>query len=212
MKTGYLTVKGQSESEYIVERSKFITCVFEIDSEETAKELLAEIKRKHPFATHNCYAYTLLDGTMRFSDDGEPQGTAGMPILEVIKRNGLFNTLVVVTRYFGGIKLGAGGLVRAYSTSASEGLKSAKIVKYMPAVSVSVCLSYEKYGKFLNFIENKTIVVTDTKFDAEITVYSVIPQDKFTEYSLSLTDYFLGGANFNELSTLFYPFDDKGVL
>ena len=135
-----------------------------------------------------------------------------MPILEVIKRNGLFNTLVVVTRYFGGIKLGAGGLVRAYSTSASEGLKSAKIVKYMPAVSVSVCLSYEKYGKFLNFIENKTIVVTDTKFDAEITVYSVIPQDKFTEYSLSLTDYFLGGASFNELSTLFYPFDDKGVL
>ena len=211
MKCGYLTVKGVSESEYIVERSKFITAVFEIESEENAKQILADIKKKHPFATHNCYAYTLLDGTMRFSDDGEPQGTAGLPILEVIKRNGLFNTLVVVTRYFGGIKLGAGGLVRAYSTSASTGLKSAKIVKYLPAINASVTLSYEKYGKFLNFIEGKTIIVTDTVFDSDITVKVIIPQDLFEGYSVSLTDYFIGGASFTFCDHLFYPFEDKGL-
>ena len=211
MKCGYLTVKGVSESEYIVERSKFITAVFEIESEENAKQILADIKKKHPFATHNCYAYTLLDGTMRFSDDGEPQGTAGLPILEVIKRNGLFNTLVVVTRYFGGIKLGAGGLVRAYSTSASTGLKSAKIVKYLPAINASVTLSYEKYGKFLNFIEGKTIIVTDTVFDSDITVSVIIPQDLFEGYSVSLTDYFIGGASFTFCDHLFYPFEDKGL-
>ena len=118
----YLSVSGQFQSEFIVERSRFISYCDRVKSEEEARAFVEKIKKQNSLATHNCYAF-IADETanlMRFSDDGEPQGTAGVPILDVIKNRNLRQTAVVVTRYFGGIKLGAGGLCRAYSRAASD--------------------------------------------------------------------------------------------
>ena len=128
----YFSVSGEKVTEKVIEKSRFITTSRHIEGEEEAKAFVAEISAKYADATHNCYAYICdsLGNFLRFSDNGEPQGTAGMPILEVIKNKKLFETAVVVTRYFGGIKLGAGGLVRAYSGCAAENLESAQKVLY----------------------------------------------------------------------------------
>ena len=125
----YTSVAGETVTEKIIEKSRFITTSRRVESEAAAKEYLsAEISKKYSDATHNCYAYICdrLGNFLRFSDDGEPQGTAGMPILEVIKSKRLSEVAVVVARYFGGIKLGAGGLLRAYSGCAAENLDMAK--------------------------------------------------------------------------------------
>ena len=110
MDSFYSEIKAEATDETIIERSKFICLIKKVETEEEAREVLSVVKKNHPFATHNCYAFILLSGAARFSDDGEPQGTAGQPMLEAIKNNGLYNVIAVVTRYFGGIKLGAGGL------------------------------------------------------------------------------------------------------
>ena len=124
----YTSVAGETVTEKIIEKSRFITTSRRVESEAAAKEFIAEISKKYSDATHNCYAYICdrLGNFLRFSDDGEPQGTAGMPILEVIKSKRLSEVAVVVARYFGGIKLGAGGLLRAYSGCAAENLDMAK--------------------------------------------------------------------------------------
>ena len=123
-----IVYKG-TESEKVIERSKFLTYSAHVESEEEARSFLAEVRSKHSLATHCCYAFIAdrLGNLQRFSDDGEPQGTAGIPILEVLKNKKLYETAVAVVRYFGGVKLGAGGLVRAYSSSAAENLDKADI-------------------------------------------------------------------------------------
>ena len=139
MEKPLFTVFGRHESEKTIEKSRFFTYSAHVESEEEAKAFLSEIRRAHSLATHCCYGF-IADKTgnlQRFSDDGEPQGTAGLPILEVIKNKKLFETAVAVVRYFGGVKLGAGGLVRAYSTSASENLAGAEIR------TLELCVEYE---------------------------------------------------------------------
>ena len=128
----YLSICGETVTQKVIEKSRFITTSRHVEGEEQAKAFVEEIRGKYPDATHNCSAYICdeLGNFLRFSDDGEPQGTAGMPMLEVIKNKKLYQTAVVVTRYFGGIKLGAGGLVRAYSGSAAENLDVAQKVLY----------------------------------------------------------------------------------
>lgn len=128
----YRSVGGHTLTEKIIEKSKFITQSRHVDGEEQARAFIDGIKKQHAGATHNCYAYICdsLGNNLRFSDDGEPQGTAGMPMLEVLKANALCEVAVVVTRYFGGIKLGAGGLVRAYSGCVAENLAAAQKVVY----------------------------------------------------------------------------------
>lgn len=126
----YLSVNGECRTRKTIEKSQFITTARHISSEEEAQNFIAEMRKKYADATHNCYAYVAdrLGNCLRFSDDGEPSGTAGMPILDVIRNKKLYETAVVVTRYFGGIKLGAGGLVRAYSGCASENLDATQKV------------------------------------------------------------------------------------
>ena len=129
----YKSVKQCSEAEYTVNRSRFIGRCFPVDSEEAALCLLGDIRKKHWDATHNCFAYRIGENAAaRFSDDGEPGGTAGKPIMDVLTGRGLTNVLCVVTRYFGGILLGAGGLVRAYSKSAADAVAKAGVVSYLP--------------------------------------------------------------------------------
>ncbi|MBE5742344.1 MAG: YigZ family protein [Clostridiales bacterium] len=189
---GYIRVKNDIENEIIIEKSRFITYVKKTPTEDEAKEFIDGIRKKHPFATHNCYAYVTDAGkTARFSDDGEPQGTAGIPMLEVIKNRDLKDTAVVVTRYFGGIKLGAGGLVRAYSSSTSQALDKAGIEENLLADLFLIKFGYDKYSLFLKFIENRKTQTVSADFSEEIVIKIAIPSTD-TSFVEKLTDYFLG--------------------
>ena len=140
----YLSVSGEVVTVKIIEKSRFITTSRHVEGEEQAKAFVEEISAKYSDATHNCYAYICdkYGNFLKFSDNGEPQGTAGMPMLEVIKNKKLFETAVVVTRYFGGIKLGAGGLVRAYSGCVAENLDKAQKVEYVPCTESLYSVGY----------------------------------------------------------------------
>lgn len=145
----YLTIKGYGEDSFDEKKSEFIGYIKRTESEEEAKAFVAEIKNKHKDATHNCYAYIVGQNMniQRYSDDGEPQGTAGIPILEVIKKNEITDCTVVVTRYFGGILLGAGGLTRAYTKGAAVAIKAAGIVDKVLGIRINITLEYDLLGK-----------------------------------------------------------------
>ena len=147
----YTTVRQEASAEFTEKKSVFIGHAKPVKSDAEAMEFVAKIKEKYKDARHNCYAYYLNSGVLaRYSDDNEPQGTAGIPILEVIKKSGVNDCVVVVTRYFGGILLGAGGLVRAYSTAAGLALEAAGIVTYEEYESFSLSCDYGEYNK-INF-------------------------------------------------------------
>jgi uncharacterized YigZ family protein len=145
----FITVQSYTEVEMIIQKSRFITVVERVETEEEALRLIQKVKKKYEDASHHCYGYTVHHPTeiLRFSDDGEPAGTAGRPILEGIKNRQLRNTVVVVTRYFGGIKLGAAGLVRAYSQGTSAGLDRAGLVNWMKHRRVEIVVDYPAWGK-----------------------------------------------------------------
>ena len=173
------------------------------ETEDSAKEFIDIIRKKHPFATHNCYAYVVEGGKIaRFSDDGEPQGTAGIPMLEVLKNRGLKDTTVVVTRYFGGIKLGAGGLVRAYSSCTSAGLDDADVEENIFSNLFKISFGYEKYSLFLKFIEkykHKT-VYSDFAEGVEVEIAVPLAEEDFCE---KITDYFLGKIEIEKKDEIF---------
>jgi uncharacterized YigZ family protein len=152
MLPSYLTVKGYGEHEIVIDKSRFISHISRAETEEEALQFIQSIKKKHWNATHNCSAYLIgeHDLIQKANDDGEPSGTAGVPILEVLKKRKLKDTVVVITRYFGGIKLGAGGLIRAYGKSTSEGLNATGIVERKLMKIVHVKVDYTWLGKLEN--------------------------------------------------------------
>jgi uncharacterized YigZ family protein len=152
MITSYYTVKGYGEQEITVQKSRFISYISRVTSEEEAQAFIATIKKKHWDASHNCSAYCIGENNaiQKANDDGEPSGTAGLPILEVIKKRNLRDTVIVVTRYFGGVKLGAGGLIRAYGKSASEGINATGIVKRTLMTVIESKVAYTWLGKVEN--------------------------------------------------------------
>ena len=166
----YITIKGESTAEYSEKHSRFIATCFFCESEQQAGEIIAVQKSKYWDARHNVYAYVLQNGTARFSDDGEPHGTAGMPILEVIKGSGVTNLLIVVTRYFGGILLGTGGLVRAYTQAAQRAVASAEILSYSLCVDLSIEVDYPLYDKLMNICSTRGAKVMDTQYTDKVFV------------------------------------------
>lgn len=142
MESSYRTVSNASETEYVISRSRFIGRCFPVTEEADALQILERIRKQHWDATHNCFAYRLKSGAARYSDDGEPQGTAGLPMMEVLKKRDLYDVLVVSTRYFGGILLGAGGLVRSYTRSASDAVDAAGLVSMEPCTLFAVPVPY----------------------------------------------------------------------
>lgn len=174
----YKTLHEFGMDEIIIDKSTFIGYAKPIKTEEEAVEFVNEMKKKHKDATHNVWAYTVGKNMniQRYSDDGEPQGTAGIPTLEVIKKEDLRDVVVVVTRYFGGIKLGAGGLVRAYTKGAKVGLQAGKIIEKVMYQEVSIKIDYTQLGKVQNEIMNMGYFVKDTIYEdnVEIVVYSRI--------------------------------------
>ena len=161
MEKAVRTVFAPYESEKVIEKSRFITYSTHVESEEEARGFIAKIRSQHSLATHVCYAF-ISDKTgnlQRFSDDGEPQGTAGVPILEVLKAKKLYETAVAVVRYFGGIKLGAGGLVRAYSSSAAENLDGADIRVLQMCVEYEIEVEYTGVDSAQKFISSHTCCI-----------------------------------------------------
>ena len=149
----YRTVKTDSETEYVISRSRFIGRCFAVSDEAEAQRILERIRKQHWDATHNCYAYRLLNGAARYSDDGEPQGTAGMPMMEVLRKRDLYDLLVISTRYFGGILLGAGGLVRAYTRSASDAIDAAGILNMLPCTGFRLRVAYPYWNGVQSVLE-----------------------------------------------------------
>ena len=173
--SNYKTLHKFGVDEYIVEKSTFIGYAKPIKTEEEDIEFINEIKKKHKDATHNVWAYTIGENMniQRYSDDGEPQGTAGIPTLEVIKKEDLRDVVVVVTRYFGGIKLGAGGLVRAYTKGAKVGIEAGIVIEKVKYSEVKIKIEYTQLGRIQNEIMNLGFKVKDTIYseDVELIVY-----------------------------------------
>ena len=175
----FLTVETRCQYAFTVQRSEFIATLFPLKSAEDGEAFLEEIRKKHPSATHHCYAYILSpqSNAFRFSDDGEPSGTAGMPILNVLKKNNLYETMIVVTRYFGGIKLGAGGLVAAYSRAAAECVREAHIVEKQWSAILEATFSYGTFKIFMNKLQGIKNAILDTLYDQNVTVTFAVPEE-----------------------------------
>ena len=169
MEQKYMNYKT-AETETDIKKSRFLSFIKRTESEEEAKAFINEIKKKHKAATHNCSAYIVGKSALiqKADDDGEPQGTAGVPILEVLKKEELYNVAVVVTRYFGGIKLGAGGLIRAYSQGASSAVEAAGKVIEVPMVPLKVTLDYTFTSKFEHFLGTTDVTIVSQEYTDKV--------------------------------------------
>ena len=176
MAASYKTLMKRGCDEFIVNKSRFIGYGAPAETEEEALAFLAEIRKKHADATHNCYAYIIGRnmGVMRYSDDGEPGGTAGMPIIEVMKNRGVVNACVVVTRYFGGVLLGAGGLVRAYTQGAVTAIDACGVGVMHPTARYMVDVSYPMLSRVEYFLKSAPVIVEDKDFSDVITLTLLI--------------------------------------
>lgn len=184
----YLVPTGFGEDEFVEKKSRFIGRAWLVESEEEALQKIQEMKKQHYDATHNCWAYIIRDGVVRFSDDGEPGGTAGMPMLQVLQREGLYNVVCVVTRYFGGILLGAGGLVRAYTKGAKIAVDAAgKSMKRVWTVLYIPC-PYPFYERVKLEIEKFDGIIRKTDFGAEVELEVLFPQAQTNPFLDKLTD------------------------
>lgn len=185
----YKTVKQEAQDEFVERRSKFIGYCKPVTTEEEAIAFINEKKSIHWDATHNVYAYCLREGQIkRYSDDGEPQGTAGVPVLDVILKNNLTDVVVVVTRYFGGVLLGAGGLVRAYSHGAKIAVEAGRIIQMELSVLCGLSCSYNQYGKVSSLIPQCNGVIDSTNFTDSVSVSFHITQEHLGKLEKELAD------------------------
>lgn len=205
---GYLSVSGEHVTEKTIEKSRFIATSRHVEGEEQARAFIAEISLKYRDATHNCYAYIADDigNFLRFSDDGEPQGTAGMPMLEVLKAQNLRQTAVVVTRYFGGIKLGAGGLVRAYSGSVAENLASASKVNYLPCAESSYIVDYPSIDALTRFFGENDCQVKGSEYSDRVIFTVAVRKEKEEQFNAAIVNRLNGRVNIVKLREYLYPF------
>lgn len=185
----YKTIEKESCDEFIEKRSRFIGYIKPVTTKEEAVEYINSIKSKHWDATHNVYAYVLRDGqTRRYSDDGEPQGTAGIPVLDVLIKENVVDCVVVATRYFGGILLGGGGLVRAYSHTAKIAVDAGGVITMRLCSLMSVKCDYTFYGRLNSLIPEFGGVIDDTVFEEDVKIKFHLPADVEGEFNAKLID------------------------
>lgn len=203
-----LSLGDLTTTEQIIEKSRFLTYSMHVEGEEEAREMIAMIRDEHPFATHVCYAYVAdkIGNLQRFSDDGEPSGTAGMPILDVIKKNKLFETCICVVRYFGGIKLGAGGLVRAYSGGAAGNVAEAKKYDYLLCKMLTVKVGYSMIDGMKLYLSARECEVKDTEYLDSVLFHIAVKESYADELKRGIVDYCGGKVEIFENETYFYPF------
>ena len=211
MEKSVRTVFGRYESEKVIERSRFLTYSAHVESEEEAKAFLAEIRKAHSLATHVCYAF-ISDKTgnlQRFSDDGEPQGTAGVPILEVLKAKKLYETAVAVVRYFGGIKLGAGGLVRAYSSSAAENLDGADIRVLEMCAERTIEVDYTGVDGVQKYLSTHTCSLLSTDYGEKVRFCVAVKKVEAEDFCRALIDYMQGRVRIENGKEYYAPFKEN---
>ena len=175
------TVGKEASAEFTEKKSVFIGYTAPVKNAEEAEEFIRKIKKKHADARHNVSAY-IIGNSVRYSDDGEPKGTGGVPVLEVIKKSGVDGTVVVVTRYFGGILLGASGLVRAYSKAAAMAIEAAGIVTYRKYTECTVTCDYSLYDKLLYDIGRRTVITDDTEFGGNIVLHLAVLSEEYEAF------------------------------
>lgn len=210
MDSVYKTIHKFGEDEIIINKSRFIGYAMPINSEEEALKFIDKIKTKHKDATHNVYAYVFGESNniQRFSDDGEPSGTAGIPALEVIKKENLRNVAVVVTRYFGGIKLGAGGLIRAYTKGAKIGLEAGIIVEKVLHRKIKVRVNYTSYGIIENFLNQEGYIVDNIIYDDAVNIYVYIKSEDVEGFMKKISNLTSGTAEFEDLEEEYISMKD----
>ncbi|WDU80183.1 YigZ family protein [Lysinibacillus sp. G01H] len=196
MRENYLTVKGYGESEIVISKSRFLTYIERAETEEDAISFIDGIKKLHHNATHNCSAYIIgeHDHIQKANDDGEPSGTAGVPMLEVLKKQGLKDTVVVVTRYFGGIKLGGGGLIRAYGKATTEGLIAAQIVERKLHHFMKVAIDYTWLGKVENEIRSSFYSLEEIRYLEGVEIIVSVLKEEEEQFRSWITEMTNGQA------------------
>lgn len=206
--TEYVTVKKEASDFFVEKKSRFIGYCKPVKTEEQALEFIAEIKKKHYDATHNVYAYILREsGLMRFSDDGEPQGTAGIPVIEAMKKAGVTDLVIVATRYFGGTLLGGGGLIRAYSHTASIGMAAAEKVCMKQCFLAELACDYNLYGKIQAVLPECRAVIDSTDFLESVVIKFHIEPEKFNQLEKKLADVSNGQIGVNQTEKQFFEFE-----
>lgn len=203
----YRTVKSNANDEYVIKHSRFIGYCCPVSSKDDAESFIASIKSKHWDATHNVFAYIIREGnTKRYSDDGEPQGTAGVPVLSVLEKEDVTDVCVVVTRYFGGILLGGGGLVRAYSHTAKIALDKSKIITMAKAKELRISCDYYFYGKLEAFLRSENISILNSDFADNVTITVRVKDEMYINFTEKLTELSNGKINPEIISENFYEF------
>ncbi|MBE5871479.1 MAG: YigZ family protein [Lachnospiraceae bacterium] len=210
----YRSVYRTSSAEIEEKKSRFIATVQAVKDKEEAEAFIAACKKKYPDARHNCSAYILgEDGQIEHSsDDGEPAGTAGKPMLEVLRGEKLTNVAAVVTRYFGGILLGTGGLVRAYTQAVKAGLAAGDIIQRVKGGRLSFHVPYTDVGKIQYFIRQNEFILLDTVYEADVKCEVLIPATRLTEFSKGLTEAFSGRIEIEEKKEVLYSVGEDGEV
>lgn len=204
---GYRTIKKLNNITFTERRSEFIAYLCPVHTNDEAVQFINEIKALHRKATHNVYAYILRDNNItRYSDDGEPQGTAGVPVLDILQKHKLTDVCCVVTRYFGGILLGGGGLVRAYSTSAKMAVDSAEIMDMCECYRITVSMDYNLYSKAAYFLPQYEVKELSSKFEDNISLELLVKEEHFEPLKNKLVDVSNGKIDIIESDKLFEDF------
>ena len=201
----YFIPAGAGEAEFVEKRSSFLGHVRYVETEDEAKAFVTEMKKKFYDARHNCWCYIIKDGAVRYSDDGEPQGTAGIPMLEVLKREGVTNVVCVVTRYFGGVLLGTGGLLRAYTKSAKDALDAAGICVVRRWVKAEIACSYAMLERLKTECTAIGGVVAGIEYSADVCLKLLLPEDKADAFSQRTADVTAGASELEITGEEFKP-------
>ena len=191
----YFVPAGSGEAEFVEKRSSFLGHVRFVETEDAAREFINEMKKKHYDARHNCWCYIIRGGAVRYSDDGEPQGTAGLPMLEVFKREGVENVVCVVTRYFGGVLLGTGGLLRAYTKSAKDALDAAGIAAVRRCVKLEAACPYSLLERMKTECLALEGAVSDVEYGADVRMTFLLPESRSEEFQARVTELSAGQSS-----------------
>ena len=208
----FFTIDKNAEVEITVKKSKFIANLIRVETQEMANEKLKEIKKKYRDARHNCFAYRVYceDNLMeRFSDDGEPSGTAGSPMLHILQKNNIGNVIAIVTRYFGGILLGTGGLIRAYSDATLDAISKTNLVEYVLGLEIYVDLEYDQFESFKYYCKKNDFKIKKIDYGEKIECLINIEENKKDKL---LTDYITKNININDIKILSKKFIEKSII
>ena len=201
----YFIPAGAGEAEFVEKRSSFLGHVRYVETEDEAKAFVAEMKKKFYDARHNCWCYIIKDGAVRYSDDGEPQGTAGIPMLEVLKREGVTNVVCVVTRYFGGVLLGTGGLLRAYTKSAKDALDAAGISVVRRWVMAELACTYSLLERLKLECTAANGLVSDVEYSTDVCLKLLLPEDGVEDFSRRIADVTAGASRLAIIGEIYKP-------